>query len=539
MKKIIYSTLAILATVVIPSCKSLDVPPPNNLTDEQIQEILKGTDESAKDIIISGMGLNLQNNFNMVGGTWTGYSSYSLNSQVDQDFLMSMRGNDAIPGTIETANSGHETAYQLVTTYKLDNNTFPYYALCATMVANANKVIYYMTPEGADLGGKVAKFRGQALTLRAYGYLQLMERFRPAEGKEGKGMPLYKEYKVNPPAKISSAAETYDMIIEDLKEAVVRLQEYGYTTDPFDIDLGVAQFLLARAALWAKDYDTCIEAGKALTSKYKEFIKEEFYGGKDADLDNYVNGSKDIKAENSAFLSVKPAVNPEVILGFPDTNGSNTYFYSFFNVFGGPSLAGNYQEAPRIDDRLFDKMDEKDFRKAIFTSKRVSYTYIIDNQNTKEVREIPPYATLKWAATICKDSNKRDHKENCDNVIFRTSEAYLMLAEAYAMKNDAANAKKTLDVLLTARTKKGETPLTCDSYNGMGGMSAIQMVQLQTRIEMWMEGGREFYNNKRWGIQVDRSGSKNHYRTGNKLSLADMVLDMAKEETSPNTNWSE
>ena len=538
MKKIIYSTLAILAAVAIPSCKSLDVAPPNNITDEQIQEILKGHDENAKKIIISGMGLNLQYNFNITGGTWTGYSSYPMNSQVDQDFLMSMRGNDAIPGTVKTAGSGHEIAYQLVKTYKLNNNTFPYYAICATMVTNANKVLYYMTSDGADIGGDVAKFRGQALTVRAYGYLQLMERFRSATGKEGEGMPLYREYKVNSPAKISSAAETYDMIVGDLKEAVVRLKEYGYTAEPYDIDLGVAQFLLARAALWAKDYDTCIEACKALTAKYDKFIKEGYYGGKDADLDDLVSGSKDIKAENSAFLSVDPVVNPEVILGFPDTNGSNTYFYSFFNVFGGPSMAGNGQEAPRIDDRLFDKMDAKDFRKGIFTSKSVSYTYIVDNQGKTEVREIPPYATLKWAATICRKSDKRDHQENCDNVIFRASEAYLMLAEAYAMKNDAANAKKTLDLLLAARTKTGEAALTCDTYAGMGGLSAIQMVQLQTRIEMWMEGGREFYNNKRWGIEVDRSGSKNHYRTSSKMSIPDMVLDMSIEETSPNSNWS-
>lgn len=113
-----------------------------------------------------------------------------------------------------------------------------------------------------------------------------------------------------------------------------------------------------------------------------------------------------------------------------------------------------------------------------------------------------------------------------------------MLAEAYAQSGQDAKAKEVLNKLLAARTKAGKPTLTCDNYSGMSGMSALQMVQLQTRIEMWCEGGREFYNNKRWNISVNRAGSNNHYRTGT-LSVDEMVLSIPRSETTTNTHWAD
>ena len=85
-----------------------------------------------------------------------------------------------------------------------------------------------------------------------------------------------------------------------------------------------------------------------------------------------------------------------------------------------------------------------------------------------------------------------------------------MKAEAQAQLANEAGAKATLNKLLAARTKTGATPLTVDTYPSMAGLTALQMVYLQTRIELWGEGGREYYNNKRWNIPVDRTSSKNH-----------------------------
>jgi len=72
----------------------------------------------------------------------------------------------------------------------------------------------------------------------------------------------------------------------------------------------------------------------------------------------------------------------------------------------------------------------------------------------------------------------------------------------------------------------------------MSGMSALDMVKLQWRIEMWMEKGLEWHNNRRWGQAVNRAGSKNHYSIENTLSVDEMIIEVPKDEQTTNTNWS-
>ena len=67
-----------------------------------------------------------------------------------------------------------------------------------------------------------------------------------------------------------------------------------------------------------------------------------------------------------------------------------------------------------------------------------------------------------------------------------------MKAEAQAQSGQG-DPKATLNILISARTNGA---LDCDSYPSMSGMSALDMVKLQTRIEMWGEHSFEFYNNR-------------------------------------------
>jgi hypothetical protein len=112
-----------------------------------------------------------------------------------------------------------------------------------------------------------------------------------------------------------------------------------------------------------------------------------------------------------------------------------------------------------------------------------------------------------------------------------------MKAEAEAQSGNENAAKTTLNTLLAARTRAGKPALTCANYPGMSGLSALQMVQLQYRIEMWGENGREYYNNKRWGINVDRTGSKVHIASNVKINASDMTCEIIEEEIQNNPNW--
>ncbi|MDD6745661.1 MAG: RagB/SusD family nutrient uptake outer membrane protein [Prevotella sp.] len=548
MKKILYGVV-LLITLVFNSCNSLDVAPPNNITDEQIMEILNGNDEEKKLLILKALGSTLNTNFSLTDKAYLGYSNNNQTTQVDQEFIRNLMGNDVVNGNFSTSGDYHGGFYNLLSTHRQTENTWSMWAMPADMIIAANKVLLYITEEAAEKSTKVKEYRGSALAVHAYGYMLLMERFQKAYtngGKDGRGMPLYTSYGINPTAEISSATDTYKLIMDELKEAESCMKSVGYTKDKYDdIDLGVVQYLLARAALWCGEWNTCITACQSILAAYPDFIAENHFGGKAINMDSYVDGSMDLKAEDNAFYELSQ--NPECIMGFKagdagnapvaGTTGNNLFYY-YANVFG--SGQGGYSRMwPRIDERLYAKMDDNDFRKDNFTTvESKPYHYIFNKQGESDDRTIDAYANLKFAATMCKGVDTRDYQNTADQVTIRSSEVVLMMAEAYAQSGQDTQAKTALNKLLAARTKAGATQLTCDNYKGMQGMTALQMVQLQWRLEMWCEKGLEYYNNKRWNIPVDRTSSNTHFSNVKTLSVDDMVLEIPREETNTNPNWS-
>jgi hypothetical protein len=53
---------------------------------------------------------------------------------------------------------------------------------------------------------------------------------------------------------------------------------------------------------------------------------------------------------------------------------------------------------------------------------------------------------------------------------------------------------------------------------------------------MWGENGMEYYNNKRWGIDVNRAGSTIHSATSATLSASKMTLELPQRELEDNPN---
>lgn len=548
MKKYIIFLAVMVLSGIVSSCAKLDVQPPF-ITDEQINEILKGNDEAKINLVLKAIANNLQNNFNIsqLAHPYTKYSAFPENSQTHQDFARNAMGNDVVLGSATSSNS----YYQMNQTYFSQENDWPFFAICSIdIIPNANKALKYLTADKAQASATIKEYRGRALTVRSYGYMLLMERFQKAYtngGKDGKGMPIYENYGINNNAEISSAKDTYEFLIKDMKEAVKNLEEtVGYTTDiKNDIDASVAQYILARIALWYGDWETCISACKSVIAKYPEFIKEKNYGVSVTNIPGILAGTSEAKAEDNAFHSI--AANPETILGFANGEAANyQLFYGFTNIFvnnmvGNDGLScgtGGYgQQWPCIDSRLYKMIDANDFRHELFLTDNIDYEYIIDKNGTKESHRINKYANTKFAATTCAGTAKRDVNGYGDNIIIRSSEVTLMLAEAYAQSGKDAMAKDVLNKLLAARTKTGKPALTCDTYAGMAGKTALHMVQLQERIEMWCEKGLEYYNNKRWNIPVDRTGSENHYSVNTKMPVENMTLEIPRQEQQTNTNW--
>jgi len=528
MKKYIkYMIGTAMGMAMMTSCSDrLDLTPENAITAEQIKEILASGDETKIDMIIGGMANTVVLKIHQIvdyAPSADGQTNYIL----AHGHMFNAHGNDIVIGNGSYTYWGasqYEFEWNATTGTSSVKPIWDHGYGCVTV---ANQLLNYLDDETVGSNKKLMDYKARALVLRAWGYNYMMELYQDAYlngGKDKLGLSVYDKYDPAQPYRERSTSEqTYAFIKNDLNTAIQLFNAagIGYTSDVSDFDLGVANFLLARVSLWTGDWQTTISASNAILGNYPELISEAHYGGKNtgtADDPEYL-------PETNAFVS--NAINPEVILGFPKGLVSgNTVYSSWMNVFANGW--GGYMEGfARIDDRLYNKIADSDYRKAAFQGPQSFGDYLYPGSGSPVT--IQSYVNLKFAATQALGGTKQEVGQN-DFYYMRTSEVLLMKAEAQAQSGDENGAKTTLNTLLAARTKSGQTPLTADTYPATVGKSILEKVQLQWRIEMWGENGREFFNNKRWGITVDRSGSTVHWYTAKQFTPAQMTWQIPENE---------
>lgn len=553
-KYIKYTIGAFACGFMLASCDSkLDVTDPNKLTDEQIENLLvNGTDENRK-TILGGLASNMKGQLCKRDTRMYGFSNMSYDNEWAFAMMRDLQCGDIvyadtrfIGGWGRYYRNDPSYAYWQADQYE---SCYGYWVGPSLIINEANKVLMFLTDDIIQNSGSalLKGYKAYCLTIRGFGYMELMERFTPSYlhgGKEGKGMPIYTTYGYNKPVAPSSAEETWNFIKKDLSEAVSLFKESGIGTDGYtigstqdqvyDIDCGIAQYMVARAALQTGDYATCIAACKDVLDHYGwPFIKEEYYGAANDRVQALCDKTGEVFADNNAFFSV--AVNPECMFGW--TNDVNQYPWFYMDPFN--SSTGGYEQAyMQIDQSLYDKIAANDFRKDRFTTKKYMFPYfdIASKDTVWYPKEIPAYTSLKWAATVASDQSVRTHdKTNSDVVLYRTSEVLLMMAEAQASSGDEAGAKSTLNRLLAARTKAGAAALTCDTYPSMKGLSALDMVKLQWRLEMWAENGCNFFNHKRWN-EVPAYEGTNHW-SNTSVTIEHMTWEIPEKETLTNPYW--
>jgi hypothetical protein len=511
---------------MITSCaEKLELAPENAITEEQIKEILASGDESKIELILGGIANTIESKIHQFVDNQAS-ADIQVNYVLAHGHMYNLWGNDMVIGDGSYDDWGVRQ-YQFINaaaTGSSENRCWWDHGYsCATQ---ANKLLNYLDDATVGNNAKLKEYKARALVLRAWGYHYIMQVYQDAylQGGNAKlGLSLYDRYDPAQPFKERSSSQaTYDFIKSDLTAAVRLFEEsgVGYTEKVNDLDAGVANFLLARVSLWTGDWAATVSACNAILSHYPDLIGEDRYGGKNTGTQE----DPEFLPETNAFLN--NAANPEVILGFPKGFVSgNTVFSAWMNVFG-TGKGGQSRGYARIDDRLYDKISDSDYRKSAFQGETPfgNYSYPGD-----QVVTVMSYVNLKFAATQALDGKKEEVGQN-DFYYMRTSEALLMKAEAQAQAGDEAGAKATINTLLAARTKAGETPLTIDTYPATAGKSTLEKIQLQWRIEMWGENGLEFYNNKRWGITVDRSGSQVHWYKAATLSPSQMTLQIPENE---------
>lgn len=517
-----------LAAMILTSCAGqLEITPPTAITDEQIKALLASGDTVKIKLAMESMANSIPLLLNASGINGAGTADGRYRSCQGLDCMRNLEANDIVFGNKNLSIfGGDEYFLRDFISPSVDKNAY-YWTQEWSCITTVNKVLLYLDDATVGNNAKLQEYKARCLTVRAYAYDYLMENYQDAYlqgGKDKLGLMLYDTYSPTQPYKPrSTAKETYDFILKDLQAAVSLFTSSNkkYTTNILtDIDLGVANFMLARVSLQVGDWPTVISACNSILSQYPTFMGENVYGG----TKNVSTTSvPEIRPETNGFLFNDK--NPEVILGFP-VGTAQTAHNGWMNPFGegNGGLGEGYE---RIDNRLYDKIDNNDYRKACFMATAFGdYAY----PTSGTVKNIPAYTNLKFAATHGIGSNDKKQVGSVTCYYMRSSEVLLMKAEAQAQSGDAPGAKTTLNTLLSVRTKAGAAPLTCDTYSSMAGLSALQMVQLQTRIELWGEGGREYFNNKRWGIAVDRTTSTNHIDKST-YSVAKMTLQIPEVET--------
>ncbi len=519
--------LGIIATAVFSSCADrLDITPPNNITDEQIQQLLASGDIEAIKLVMGSMANNMPLLFNYAGIAGAGTADMYYSNQ-GLDMMRNLEGNDIVLGDVTSLSSLYGiNEYQLgdfISSATDKNNKYWFYAW--NVITQSNKMLNFLTDEIVGDNTFLMNYKARGLVMRAYGYYYLMENYQEAYllgGSSKLGIMLYDRFSPTQESRArATAEETFAFIKKDLDTAIALLDASatGYTTtDLSDIDLGVANFLKARIAIWTGDWSTAIAAADNILSKQSTLMNESQYGGKNTGTAT----NPEYRPETNGFLN--NSANPEVILGFP-VGQAKTYHNAYTNPFGNGN-GGVARAYKRIDNRLYDKIAPGDYRKDAFSEEALGdYSY----PGSGTVAYIPTYTNLKFATTHGLDSDDKGQVGNVTCYYMRVSEVLLMKAEAQAQSGNEAGAKETLNILLAARTRAGAPVLTCDNYPAMQGLSALAMVQLQSRIELWGEGGREFYNNKRWNIPVDRTDSQNHV-TKNTYPVSKMTLQIPQDE---------
>lgn len=557
-----YRILSIaLALGLLVSCADrLNVTNPNKFTVDDINKnILQSGDESKIKLALEGMANTMPTQMMVYDTKLTkGYGnrwSADATHQLAHDMLIGdiVSGPDAAHGGVLDNWYSVESSFPYYRYNAETTGNYANYISACVKIAEAIKVMQNITEESIEKAtgttqAMLKDYRARCLVVYALGYMQLMEIYTDLtkpESTTDQGWPIYDTYAYNSPVAPKSVKETWDVIITSLQTAVTYFRSsVGYTKGDteaavYDIDLGVAQYLLARAALDAKRWDVAVAAASDIVSNYPTFISEANWGMSNATLASVaqMNGTAFVNGFNSdenAFFNFKK--NPETIFGWEasESVGANVTRKSAIPfVMQNPLLNGNMQTAWQMDADLYSKIPDNDFRKDRIVASDVVYPFYSVNTVGADTTfhagiVVPKYTNLKYAATESRDgaSIHDNSKWLTDFPYYRSSAAYLMLAEAYAQQGKTTEAKNALDKLLAARTKAGAAAM---KSNG-----TLDEVKLQWRIEFWGEGDWSFLNAKRWGDIASYRKGANHWA---KNVTPTLIWEVPEEEKLGNPNW--
>ncbi len=324
--------------------------------------------------------------------------------------------------------------------------------------------------------------KGEALALRAYAYFYLVNLYaKPYDPKtcgEDPGIPLTQSTGAEDKAYArNSVKEVYDWMVDDLKQAITLMEEHPRDkAAKYKFDALSARAMLARVYLYMQEWDLAIKcASEVIAQNPAIFNLHE--AGKTMNMDNNTNGSTGtdyLAKDNANILFVSGVSELMPALAMMPT-------YTTFSV--NKKLGEIYEEG---DVRRFYFMFTS-FQNT-YAGPRVKLTYA----KNRVVSLMYPMMGDTFGYTR----------------VLRTEEMYLILAEAYAHKEDGMDkAIGYLNQLRVEKFREGEyDELKAADFTRQ---SLLEFVWLERRKELCFEGHRWFDLRRTTRPEMKRVGYDN------------------------------
>lgn len=349
--------------------------------------------------------------------------------------------------------------------YNMNHNRYDFYtnrlradnATNNSIWSSAYKQLYNTNAllEGIMNNGDLSKatknrIEGESKFLRAFIYYYLVHLYEEVP------LVLTTDYSTNQSLARGSVNEIYSQIQKDLKDAIVLLSEDYTNSEGEHIrpTKYAAYILLARIALWQKDYDQAITyANKVIDSgKYQLVALDEVF-----------------KANSQESIWQLVPVNPNV----------GAYEGNLYILENNPGAPNNSASQSLTEDLL-----------SIWEVGDVRYETWI-NVYTEGADDF--YYPFKY-----KIKNGGDSEEY--SMIMRFAELYLIRAEAYAK---SGNVQAALDDLNKIRNRAGLPNWTTTEVTDVEGA-----VLDERRRELFSEWGHRWLDLKRFGVIDEVLGQK-------------------------------
>ncbi|MBR8537206.1 RagB/SusD family nutrient uptake outer membrane protein [Carboxylicivirga sediminis] len=403
------------------------------------------------------------------------------------------------------------------------------------IIASANAIINKAAEGTIPEDAKMKEIIGQAYTYRAYAYLSLVQHYakgyligNPATDP---GVPLLFSSEAPFTSEPRSTVEViYDQCMSDVNTAIDYFKDAtsrptGNAFDKSQLNIDVAYGLKARIALNMGDWRTAADAAKLAREDYPLMDEDDWKSG-----------------FNTTLL-------PEVIWGSNVISTETTYFRSYFylmsNTFNGSQVRNN----PKImDKRLYAQIPDTDYRKDQFLKDAPNSNLSASNgeggweNNTNPIytteeefdAEIDRLASVYgWTSAHnthpymhVKMRNKAPGTTDPDDIILmRSSEMYLIEAEAEAMLDNISAAQNALKPLGEERDNAYDVTI----YDTKEKL--IEHIKFQRALELWGEGF--LYTDKiRWDEGID------HAANGGSGASADLYQSgFQQARPSVNDEW--